>query len=552
MTLVGRLINEHPWISLLLVLVALFGFQLLNIVYGFDLWDTGFHLVAYENIFDSPDSISYNLMYYLTNVVGGVFLKLYPQMSILDFRILGAIFVLLTIICVFIALKNEIPTVHLLIGAILVVVSYVKLPYSFNNAILSCCLYAISVVILYKGLSLNNYLLVIVGGIFVGVNIFTRIPNVLAIGMVFIVLLYKKYYLKINVVDWKNACFFLLGVGGGILIILTLMTQLHHTEPFCRSLKVVFTMASGNETHNILWLLKIYLVFYLLAMIPLFIFIALFNIGSELTKGSRIKYLIYFFCLLSFGLYVYNAPNTYMVLWGLFVSGCLLFIVRQRNNLGVLALLALFMLITEIYGSDSCVNHGSLPALLAAPVASMQLLNRKRIVYVVTFILAVCWQIIRKGNFQDVGPIYKKTEYIECSDARFILTTTKKANAINCTLDGIRPFVANGDTLMCFPAAPMMNYLTHTHPVGGMCWPGEQGFFVMPIEGCPKILFNKTSFSGENWYVINELDDTYGFDIESFITKHRYRRAYENDYFILFIPPIPCQYETSNYLYTDF
>lgn len=64
-------VNDNPWTSLLIVLFALFGYQLLNIVYGFDLWDTGFHLVAYENVFDSPDVVSYNFMYYLTNVVGG-------------------------------------------------------------------------------------------------------------------------------------------------------------------------------------------------------------------------------------------------------------------------------------------------------------------------------------------------------------------------------------------------------------------------------------------------------------------------------------------------
>ena len=539
MTLVGRLINEHPWISLLLVLVALFGFQLLNIVYGFDLWDTGFHLVAYENIIDSPDSISYNLMYYLTNVVGGAFLKLYPQMSILDFRILGAIFVLLTIICIFIALKNEIPTVHLLIGAILVVVSYVKLPYSFNNAILSCCLYAISVVILYKGLSLNNYLLVIVGGIFVGVNIFTRIPNVLAIGMVFIVLLYKKYYLKINVVDWKNACFFLLGVGGGILIILTLMTQLHHTEPFCRSLKIVFTMASGNETHNILWMLKIYIVFYLMAVIPLLVFYALFNINKKIVDCPLlIINIIRVICLLSFGLYVYYTPVPYMLLWGMFVLGCLLCIVKQRNHLGVYAILALFMLIIEIYGSDSYVNHGSLPALLAAPIASMQLFDRKKIVYVLAFVFAVFVQLIITGNYQDSGPIYYKTGLINSVEAKGIYTTDIKASVVNSTLMGIKPYVHVSDTMICFPSSPMMNYLTHTKPAGGMCWPGDKGVFIVPIEGTPIILFNKTSFLNEECTKTYNLDDKYGFDIKSFIIENEYQKVYENDYYMLFVPPL--------------
>ena len=539
MILLSRLINiinKYPWISLLLVLVALFGFQLLNIVYGFDLWDTGFHLVAYENVFDYPDVVSYNFMYYLTNVVGGAFLLANPEMCIIDFRFLGALFVLSTIVFIFTTLKNEFPIIHLLIGAILVVVCYVRLPYSFNNGILSCCLYAISIVTLYKGLSFNNSLLVIIGGLVVGVNIFTRIPNILAVGMVFIVLLYKKYYLKINVVDWKNACYFLVGVGGGILIILTLMIQLNHTESFYRSLEAVFTMTSGNETHNIMWILKIYFVFYLMAVIPILIFYALFNIDKEIANRP-LHNIIFVICLLSFCLYVYYAPYAYMVLWGVFVLGCLIYIVRQRNHLGVLAIFALFMLIVEIYGSDSYVNHGSLPALLAAPIASKQLLDRKKVVYLFAFVFAVFFQLIITGNYQDSGSIYYKTGMINCVEAKGIYTTANKASVVNSTLKGIKPYVYVSDTMICFPSSPMMNYLTHTKPAGGMCWPGVQGGFVMPIKGTPKILFNKTPFPSEGLTRIYDIDDEYGFDIKSFIRDNKYRKVFENDYYILLVPP---------------
>ena len=138
----------------------------------------------------------------------------------------------------------------------------------------------------------------------------------------------------------------------------------------------------------------------------------------------------------------------------------------------------------------------------------------------------------------DVGPIYLKTQQIDNIEAKGIFTSKEKADAINSTLLGIKPYVAIGDTMMCFPLAPMMNYLTHTLPAGGTCWIGEDGNFVLPIKGTPKILFNKTSFSGDNWYEIYKLDAKYGFDILFYITDHRYQKVYENDYFILFIPPV--------------
>ena len=35
----------------------------------------------------------------------------------------------------------------------------------------------------------------------------------------------------------------------------------------------------------------------------------------------------------------------------------------------------------------------------------------------------------------------------------------------------------------------------------------------------------------------------YGFDKLSFIKSHRYQKVYENDYFILFVPPVPARNE---------
>ena len=535
------LINQHPWTCFGGVLIILFGFQLLNIIYGFDLYDTGFHLVAYQNIFDAPDSVSYNFMYYLTDIVGGGFLKLFPEMGIVEFRVVGSLFILATVVFIFITLKNEIPITHLLLGSILVVVGYVRLPYALKDGILSCCLYSVAIITLYKGLLRRSNVLIILGGIIVGINMFTRIPNILAVGLVLIVLSYNKFcFREHGSLNWKNTSLFIVGVIIGTISILLLMSMLGHMEIFLRSIATVFSMAGGNGTHSLLWMMKIHFVSYLSTIIPILVFYALIHIEGVVNKRDNMlfKYFFYLLMVLSVSLYIYETSYVYDVLFGLFALGCILCIMKRQDDIGLLAAMALYMLIVEIYGSDWSENHGSLPALLAAPVASMQLLNRKKILYVVTFILAVCWQIIWKGNYQDVGPLFQKTEHINSSETRFILTTAKKANAINCTLEGIRSFVANGDTLMCFPGVPMMNYLTHTLPAGGMCWPGEEGFFVMPIEGSPKILFNKTSFSGENWYVINKVSDTYGFDIKTFISERKYRKVYENDYFILFVPSI--------------
>ena len=537
----SEFVYYHPWISFGLTLLFLFGFQLLKIIYGFDIHDTGFHLVAYENVFNAPDSVTYNFMYYLNTLLGGAIMYIFPDMGVLGFRIVGALLVLFTLLIIFVTLRNTIPAIHLLLGSILVVAGYVNLPYSFNNGILSCCLYAISIVFLYQGLFKENKILVLLGGFIVGINIFTRIPNVLAIGLVFIVLLHKKCFQKVYNVDWKSSFYFLIGVSLGILAIWGIMVKMGHLGVFLRGLMAVFSMAGGEGSHNLIWMLKIHFAFYLSAIIPLLVFYALIHIGKcvERKKNKFIILLFYVVSVLSVALYVYETRWVYIIIWAFLALGCIICALRNRNQLGVLGIFALYMLLFEIYGSDYGINHGSFPAFLAAPIASMQLLDRKKIVYVLTFILAVCWQVIRKGNFQDSGPIYQKTEKINCLETKGIFTTKENAYAINTTLKGIKPYVSVGDTMICFPSAAMMNYLTHTRPAGGMSVPGgTETSFVLPIEGTPIVLFNKVPFSGNGWTETYKLDDKYGFDIKSFISEHNYRKVYENDYFILFVPPV--------------
>ena len=92
--------------------------------------------------------------------------------------------------------------------------------------------------------------------------------------------------------------------------------------------------------------------------------------------------------------------------------------------------------------------------------------------------------------------------------------------------------------MMCFPLAPMMNYLTHTRPAGGSCWIGENGTFPQPLQGTPKILFNKTSLTGESWYEIYNIDSPFGFDIKTLILKNQYRKVFENASFVLYVPSV--------------
>ena len=539
--MIVKLVQKRPVISIIILLLILFLCQSLNLFWGFEILDSGYHLTAFQNIYDAPITVADNFGYYLTNLVGGAFIYIFPDMGIIHFRIVGAVCVLIAITFIYFSLWREVPIIHLLVGLSLVILCYVKMPYSFNNGILSCLLYVIACLILFKGLNRNSSWLIFIAGIIVGINIFARIPNILGIGLFLVCLFYRKITKESDTLDWRITVCFLIGVGVGIGFIVLLMIQLGHLDIFIDDMKILFSSTSEKDsTYSITTLILAYLNFYMTNAISIMVFYSLFQIHNIISDKNKL--LIYLFdavVILWLFNYVYYLDTSYRVLWGMCVVGCLMCVFKQRGKLCLFSILALYMLFVEIMGSDFATNHGCLPAMMAAPIASMMIINRKRLLFLVVFILAVMFYAVRRGNYADDGPIYAKMASINCPQTKYILTTSEKADAINSTMKGIEPFVHPGDTLMCFPAAPMMNFLTHTYPAGGSSWPcmlnGNCKFF-RAIEGTPKILFNKFPSFAQSWSIGgNTLDSKYSFDIKSFILRNQYKKEFENQYFILYV-----------------
>lgn len=532
--MVSKIINytqNYPFTSLAIVMVVLFCYQSLNIFWGFEILDSGYHLTAYDNIFDAPDSVSANFCYYLTNVLGGVFMNLFPGIGIVGFRIIGALFIDSAILLIFLCLRKEIPVVHLLVGSVLVVISYIQIPYSFNNGICSCFFYVCALLSLYKGLTNKKMTHVFMSGFFVGINIFSRIPNVLAVGLVLIVLFHGYIESYKPKCDWSSFLFFLLGVAVGIAFMIVLIISLGHQQIFIDALNILFKAgASSSGSHSFGILIWVQILFYLNAIVFAALLFAIFYIDS-LLKGSHWRVL--FVCIASLSLFYHVYLNMgYGPLWSMCVVGCLL-CMNMKQKLPLLSSLAMFMLIMEIMGSDSGNNHGSLPALLAAPVASCAIINRKNIVYVVVLCFSFFIKVVNQGNFFDFGPLSTKQYCINVKECSLIRTTSERAEAMNATLPVLRKFVYPKDTLLVYNSAPMINYLTHTRPAGGTSWPALGS--IKPFATAPKILIHKfVDFAEPARQTLGV--PTGNQMIDSYMQEHHYQVVWENPYFILLFP----------------
>ena len=535
--MVSKIINytqNYPFTSLAIVMVVLFCYQSLNIFWGFEILDSGYHLTAYDNIFDAPDSVSANFCYYLTNVLGGVFMNFFPGIGIVGFRIIGALFIDSAILLIFLCLRKEIPVVHLLVGSVLVVMSYIQIPYSFNNGICSCFFYVCALLSLYKGLTNKKMTHVFMSGFFVGINIFSRIPNVLAVGLVLITLFHSYIENRKLRCDKKSSFFFLLGVMTGIGLMFFLIISLGHQQIFVGELVGLFQQGTspdeGYFVGNLIWTL---IFFYLEAVIYLSLFFAVLfadrNIENQWLKilfvGSA-SFVIFYHVYLNAG---------YESLWAICSAGCGFYLIRTRvKNLALLSTLAIFMLLVEIMGSGGGNNHGCLPALLAAPVASNALINRKNLVFVAVVCLALLMKVFKQGTFFDFGPLYQKNCSINVEECSLIKTTAERAEVMNATLPTLKRYVQPGDTLLVYDSAPMLNYLTHSRPAGGVCWPGVCSIS-KPFESAPKILITKFVDLADPTPWTRGIP-TGNMIIDTYIIEHHYKTVWENPYFILLFP----------------
>ena len=121
-------------------------------VFGFDYCDTGFYLTFYENIFTAPRDVEYNFMYYLSGLVGGAWMRVFPGSGIIGIRILGMLMNLLAIAILFYLYRGRPGVKATAVGAMTVVMAYLGMPMAFYNDILTGTMLVAGVAMLVTGL----------------------------------------------------------------------------------------------------------------------------------------------------------------------------------------------------------------------------------------------------------------------------------------------------------------------------------------------------------------------------------------------------------------
>ena len=573
-----HLIENNPGKAFGLTCLFLIAYQLITVFWGFELCDSGFYMTFYDNIFKAPESVEYNFMYYLSGVVGGAFIALFPDAGIFDIRLLGVANNMITVYLVYILFRKHIHVSAIIIGVLLIIISYVALPMAFYNDLMTCLLYVLAVFYLFKGLRSNSNLWFIISGIIVALNTFTRIPNVLDYGIILLIILHKLYYGE-TVRRCVGKCLvFTLSFITGIIGVILLMKFLGHYEYFINNLRELTSVAeddSGTSSHTVTNMIFAQVRIYYMVFkfgIKIFLLYTILLLSLKYIRGILLQLLVRIAIFTVLGILFYR-ENVVIILCTFSITGLIGNIFLSTNKaIKMLSWAGLSMILIIPLGSDGGMyNNGSIIYWLGLPMAisfyfsiknkilppavSVQTVRKTLLLTLAIYIFICGVKTIAEGVYFDGGPLFEKRFSIRNERTRHVYTSHERAIIINDLLAGIKPYIKENDCLFAYGSIPAINYMTRTKPFIGCSWPELLSVPLLKQKlnnyngPLPAILRQKFDSIGKEF---GAPDENYLIDcgveagtfksnkksrvINEFIEKNNYKIVFENQYFVLFLP----------------
>ena len=551
-----QLAGNRNTLTSVLGLALCFVIGLTGVFFGLDVCDSGFYLTFYDNIFKSPGSVEYNFMYYMSGIVGGTIAALFPSIGMMEMRLIGLFTLLASMVIFYLSMRRSVNAISYWTGCVMVMLAFTTPLLTFNHDLLTVFFYTLIIAAITHGIVKDKPSLLVIGGFMIGLNIFTRIPNVLSLVLVALPLL-KRIYGKCT---WGRAigmtAIVLAGTAASASLVIVMMRVIGHWQPFVNNINDLFSIASSSDaTHSSSQLITTQLNFYkttLWCAAKLGACILLALATWALTTNKILRILAYALSLAAF-CYMAMRMSTLNIIWIMSFVGCVAAIVRCKWSLcGLACYASLVMLVIFPMGSDSAYNNGSIIALCALPLAMSTWTKRKLLPFTTCAAIIFGGLLLTSGAYFDSGNLQAKTSTINSPRMRLTHTTPERAVIINDMLDGIAPFVKKEQTLLAYGSVPLVNFITGTRPMMGCSWPEllNAAMLEQKLNSChetPAILRQKFNTIGPQW---GQPSDTYltqynehnGFltndklhVLNSFMNRNKYKLVWENKYFALFV-----------------
>ncbi|MCL2052207.1 MAG: hypothetical protein FWG91_10860 [Lachnospiraceae bacterium] len=273
--------------------LILFLFPLLNINTGVDLTDTGYSLANYVFLPSAENSFVLNT--YLSNVVGYFLTKLPFGGMMLGMKFYTALFVSLmallgyrffiTKMPAWIAFLSQMAAIGLCWCPTVIIYNY--LTYLF---------FLIAAILLFRGLAGNHSYCLVLAGVFLGLNVFVRNPNIMEAALILCVWYYALIRGKKMRQVVRETLLCLSGYLGAVLV-MSIIMMLHYgvSAPF-EMISGLFHISASSSEYNFIQMLVMiaeayfggakWLIYIVLCILPGFPF---FMIKLSGFFGNRIS-----------------------------------------------------------------------------------------------------------------------------------------------------------------------------------------------------------------------------------------------------------------------
>ena len=371
------------FLGLILLFETLLAFQ------GVDLCDEGFLATYYDNIFTHPESVTYNFMFWFTGLAGGAVAKMVPFLGLWGLRMAGAFCLVATVAVTYKLLEDFISPLSLKAGLLIVVLMHNNDIKVINYNTLSALCYVLIALFLFRGITEKKWLLLLVAGFLVSVNITVRLPNLTQLGLVAVIFISgcrQRFSLGTVVRECMAFCSGII-LGGAALYLL--MRALGHYQYVADSVGYLFVMsgqstdAANNEgLYGISGMIKSFLgrnmwaVIYAALLFGGLVFLVWLRdfFGSRRPAWSKATgLLLYTLFGAILGLYIFRVIDSFnflsLVIGIIYLLTALFVVTNRDRELEVLMLIAVFFFISYPVGSAYGIHSaGKFCLWLALPL----------------------------------------------------------------------------------------------------------------------------------------------------------------------------------------
>lgn len=565
-------------------------YQILCCLHGSDLTDEGWAMTFYQQIFNDPQSVTYNFLYWMTGVIGGAWYNLWPGGGLLAMRLLGVAMEALIFFLCYKLLKPWFNSKLVLLGLVFQVFILINNPKPYDYNTLSALFFIASAGLLLQGIDRHNRTKIFLSGLLLGINVFVKITNLSGLGLILLIPL--SYAIRRgNTSQMIKETLLMLGASLlGIGAVLLTMKAVGHLPYFIDSLHMMRDIGQdGDNPHSISKILMQYVSNYKNVLkLGGYIFLSVVAF-SFILKWLRRPWLAMIFGVLtaSFIAYKWGIHDTvlrgndqffvnFVGLLGLLVCFDRTAAFRARS----LAVAGILMLLLLPLGSDGGFLTMGMGSWLAMPLGlgaiwSFRTLGRDvkikgrdyhlhtydpytrwaYLIILLAFFIACVYKAETISYF-DPGLRKEKTSTFDNKFCRHIHTGERRAHIINELMPGLEKYVRPGDYMLVFDFAPLLNYMTDTKPYVYNSWPWvySGNLYTKLLERAEREIPTLPVVVVHNFHTSNIWSDivtdklvvgdqqNIRYNLEqmratnSFLERHNYQIVWTNGYFDIYTP----------------